>query len=152
MAIKPEDCKGMRTFNGMEYEQVEKFVSFGEEQIFKADKVIFSQEDKNDGNFYLIVSGSVNVVKKTRKGEEVSATLEKGNAFGEMGVFEDKPRAAMMKTATETRCLVLTKAKYQQLREADPKLALIFAENLLLLYFDRFRAVAAKAETSSFWL
>lgn len=152
MAINPEQCKGMQAVAGLEYEQVEKFISFCGTENFAVGKVIFKQEDKNDGNFYLIIEGVVEVIKNTRKGEEVQARLKRGDLFGEMGVFTDHDRAATIRVAEAANCLVLTRAKYQQLRETEPVVALKFVENLLNVYFNRFRSVASKAETASFWL
>jgi CRP-like cAMP-binding protein len=152
MALTPEQCKGIRIFGGFDYDQVEKFLAYCGDETFAATKYVFKQDDQNDGKFYVVVSGSVEVVKTTRKGEEVSARLTRGDIFGEMGVFTDHVRAAGIRAAEETACLVLTKAKYAALKDAEPAITVKFVENLLNIYFDRFRAVASKAETASFWL
>ena len=152
MAITPEQCKGMLAIAGLEYEQVEKFIGFCGNEEYPAGKEVFKQGDANDGNFYLVIDGTVEVVKSTRKGEEVTARLQRGDIFGEMGVFTDHERAATIRVSEAAKCLLLTKAKYQQLRETEPVIALRFVENLLNVYFNRFRAVASKAETASFWL
>lgn len=152
MAITPEQCKGMQALAGLEYEQVEKFIAHCGSESFAAGKVVFKQGDKNDENFYLIIDGAVEVIKNTRKGEEVSARLKRGDLFGEMGVFTEHERAATIRAVEAANCLVLTRSKYLQLRQGEPLIALKFVENLLNVYFDRFRAVASKAETASFWL
>jgi len=152
MAMTPEDCKGMRIFTGMDYEKVEKILTFTEEKSFGASKIIFTQDDASDGKFYLVVSGMVMIFKNTRKGEEAVCTLEKGDLFGEMAVFNDRPRAATAKTVKDVTCLVLTQEQYHRMQTEAPQVALKLVENILQASFERFRAVASKAETASFWL
>ncbi|HNW92285.1 MAG TPA: cyclic nucleotide-binding domain-containing protein [bacterium] len=152
MAITPEQCKGMQILAGFEYEQVEKFIAGCSSEEFAAGKVLIRQDDPNDGKFYVVMSGAVEVLKNTRKGEELSARLARGEIFGEMGVFTDDKRMATIRATEATSCLVLTRDSYRQLRQSDPALALRFTENLLNVYFSRFRAVSSKAETASFWL
>jgi CRP/FNR family transcriptional regulator len=55
--------------------------------------------------FYIIAKGSVEVVK----GGQVVGTLSEGSFFGEMALFDNHPRSASVRAASDCECLVLTK-------------------------------------------
>jgi CRP-like cAMP-binding protein len=51
---------------------------------------------------YIIRSGSADVLKRSRKGEDVViGILEQGGIFGEMGLIQDRPRSASVRARTD---------------------------------------------------
>lgn len=73
---------------------------------------------------YFIVDGSVAVVIEDEDGNEiVVAYLNKGEFFGEMGLFEDQPkRTAWVRTRTDCKLAEITYGKFRQLAHEDPDL------------------------------
>jgi CRP-like cAMP-binding protein len=60
--------------------------------------------------FYVIAKGSVDVVKGLgTASEQVVDTLKEGQFFGEMALFDNHPRSASVRAASDCECLVLTK-------------------------------------------
>jgi len=63
-----------------------------EEREFETDQVIIREGESAD-SIFLIGSGSVSALHG-EKGQKISlSTLFQGNFFGEMGLFEKKPRS-----------------------------------------------------------
>lgn len=62
--------------------------------------VVFEQGSVSDF-IYVITDGTVEVFRSTGTGEEILATLEKGQYFGELGVLLGAPRAASIRALTD---------------------------------------------------
>ena len=58
--------------------------------------VVFREGDAPDG-MYVILSGKVRIFRELHGNETTLATLKQGEFFGDMAVFEHKPRAATAK-------------------------------------------------------
>jgi CRP/FNR family transcriptional regulator len=71
---------------------------------FKKGDVIVNEGEVGVA-FYIIAKGSVEVVK----GGQVVGTLSEGSFFGEMALFDNHPRSASVRAASDCECLVLTK-------------------------------------------
>jgi len=90
-----------------------------EEMVFPADHIIFSKGDQGH-LLYLLVSGKV----KVHLDDFTLAYLEPGAYFGEMALFESRPRAASATTVSESKCLVLTSQQVYQAIKQSPNIAL----------------------------
>jgi len=76
---------------------------------------------------YLVFKGEVSVIKTT--GEEGEHEIElarigTGDYFGEMALFEDTVRSATIRTAKESRFLVLHKQEFTEIVREYPQIAL----------------------------
>ncbi|MBW1804301.1 MAG: cyclic nucleotide-binding domain-containing protein, partial [Deltaproteobacteria bacterium] len=60
---------------------------------FQADDIVIEEGTKGS-SAYIILSGAVEVIKKSGEKEVTMATLGQGQVFGEMGLIEDRPRSA----------------------------------------------------------
>jgi CRP-like cAMP-binding protein/CheY-like chemotaxis protein len=67
-------------------------------------EAIFREGEKGDRMFVLIL-GQVNIVKHRDSGQEVVATLNAGESFGEMALVDQEPRSADVVAATD--CMVI---------------------------------------------
>ena len=86
-----------------------KIISIG------ADNVICSEGEKAD-NVYVILDGKVKVYKKDLKGTETEiATIDKGNMFGEMALFDKGVRSASVKTVEPCELLIFEGDKFLEL-------------------------------------
>lgn len=64
---------------------------------------VFSEGDPADALFF-VLSGRVAIANRSRDGREsVVAIIERGGLFGELGLFDDTPRAADARALTDTR-------------------------------------------------
>eukprot|EP01038_Epipyxis_sp_PR26KG_P013978 gene13978-18747_t len=77
---------------------------------YAADDVILQQGDIGD-SFFLIASGEVSVTVN----HIVVATLQSGSFFGEMSLLSNEKRSATVAAITETKCLVLSRADFNNL-------------------------------------
>jgi CRP/FNR family transcriptional regulator/CRP/FNR family cyclic AMP-dependent transcriptional regulator len=89
-------------FSSLSREDLDKVLGKMEECSFNAGSIIFSQGERAD-SFYLIESGSVEVVVKGVTGKpETVAVLGPQYWFGEMGLLSGEPRSASVITVKET--------------------------------------------------
>jgi len=75
---------------------------------------------------YFIVEGSVSVLIEDEDGREiVLAYLNKGDFFGEMGLFDNQnSRSAWVRTRTKIELAEISYTRFRQLAEADPEYCL----------------------------
>jgi CRP-like cAMP-binding protein len=97
-----------------------------EEGILRAYKdcdMIFREGDAGDG-MYIVKSGRVQISKKLHGVMVKIATLEDGEFFGEMALFNDKPRSATAMALGATVVTYLDRETFEKLIEKDPSFAL----------------------------
>ena len=93
---------------------------------FPKDAVII-QEGSQSQDVYLIKSGRVDIVKSTKTGKAVLASLGLNEVFGEMALIENRSRSASVIAALDTECYVLSANSFEQkLNEIDPFLRAIY--------------------------
>ncbi len=102
---------------------IDRFLSHCLRRSYPAKSVIIHEGDTPDVLYYLI-EGSVAVVIEDDEGKEiVLAYLNKGDFFGEMGLFEDQPRrTALVRARTECVLGEMGYAKFRRLAHEDPDL------------------------------
>ncbi|HET6725087.1 MAG TPA: cAMP-activated global transcriptional regulator CRP [Gammaproteobacteria bacterium] len=81
---------------------------------------------------YLIVSGSVTVAIEDEDGDEiVLAYLNKGEFFGEMGLFDPEvTRSARVRTRAESEIAEISYAHFKDLVQKDPELLFALAHQM----------------------
>ena len=98
--------------------------------------VIFHEGDEAQA-MYAVEDGSVEIVKDN--GRTVIATLEKGDAFGELAFFDGRPRSAAARARQPTVVLSLPYAGLREFLAARPALALAFFSNAAKAVVGRLR-------------
>jgi|SRR5215208_6181737 len=98
-----------------------------------------------DRSFFIISSGSFEVLVPSGEGSERVRVLERGDLFGEVGFFDGLPRSADVAALDDAEALVLTQSGFQRLRLTHPRLALRFVLDLGRVLAERFRASDAIA-------
>ena len=88
---------------------------------FKANTPIFDEGDVGDAA-YLILKGSVEIRKGVRASSpQLLATLGKGDAFGEMALFDDGPRMAQAIARTDVIAIQISRDEFvKRLDSIDP--------------------------------
>ena len=91
-------------------------------RIYKDGEVIV-EEGTQSRTMYVIQSGQVKVVKGDGETETILATLGEGDIFGEMSLFDAKPRSATVKAVGEARVLAIDHENFLKRIKMDPSLA-----------------------------
>lgn len=106
------------------------------ERRYDAGAVIVGEGEVGD-SLYLIGSGSVEVVLAGARGQTILlALLLEGETFGEMGLFERRPRCATVRARQASVVLEIKGEKVRQLGEAQRHLEF----NVLLKVSERLRS------------
>jgi CRP-like cAMP-binding protein len=107
-------------------EEIQKILTIAEEKKFKAGETIFNEGDE-DPNFYIILSGEVEISKKTTEGEsKVIAQVETGEFLGE-GVLSGKvKKPATAKILTDVVAMALSMEKFKKLTQEESDTAVKF--------------------------
>lgn len=92
---------------------------------------LICREGEKSAFLCILVEGKAAVVKEARdRKRKVLAEIRKGQAFGEMSLFDGEPRSASVYADEETAVLVLTKDKLDRMIRENPALG---AKLLLML-------------------
>lgn len=102
-------------FSRLSDRQLRGLTRDAKERTYAEGSVIVKQGDVGAG-FYLLLDGRVDVRRKGRR----LATLEVGQFFGEMALFDDQPRTADVVAVRPTRCLVLSPWEFWSTVGKDP--------------------------------
>lgn len=92
---------------------------------YKAGETII-QEGDSGSDFFILADGSASVFKKTQDGDLYKVAILNGHMgafFGEGGLLESDTRTATIRAETECRCLVLTKADFEDYCNRNPQWA-----------------------------
>ncbi|MFS8607137.1 MAG: cAMP-activated global transcriptional regulator CRP [Gammaproteobacteria bacterium] len=110
---------------------INRFLSYCRVRTVPAKTVMIHAGDLPDVLYY-IVDGSVEVMIEDEDGNEmVLAYLNKGQFFGEMGLFHEQPqRSAWVRTRTESEIAEMTYARFRQLASESPGLLFELATQL----------------------
>ncbi len=98
---------------------------------YPAKSVIIYAGDTPDSLFF-ILEGSVSVLIEDEEGHEiVLAYLNKGDFFGEMGLFEEEPnRSAWVRARTACEVAEISYAKFRQLYQKHPEIMFAMAQQM----------------------
>ena len=90
----------------------------------KAGAVLFRAGDKGDA-MYVIEEGKIRICVRAKDGHEVTLTeLERGDFFGEMALFDGKPRSADAIVQEDARLAVLSREHFLSFVRTNPNVAL----------------------------
>jgi CRP-like cAMP-binding protein len=113
-------CPIFQGFSLEEYEQVLKLL---DQKSYENGTEIL-REGESQQALWIVVRGTCEVVKELKDGQEKGlATLEAGAVFGEISFFHKAPHSATVRALTSVRVMVLSREKYEVLRESCPAAA-----------------------------
>jgi CRP/FNR family cyclic AMP-dependent transcriptional regulator len=98
-------------FQGLADEDREALAARLTEKNFKAGDIVFSQGDKGS-SMYVVQSGAVQIYLPSAQKDlppVVLKDLRTGEYFGELAIFDDKPRSASVRALVDTVLLELTR-------------------------------------------
>lgn len=97
------------------------------EQHFVPGETVFNQGDFGDC-VYVILKGTCEVLRERHGKQELIATLETGEYFGEMALLSDVSRNATIRARTALDVLLIPKADFNKLRSNLPSFGAVFSE------------------------
>jgi CRP/FNR family transcriptional regulator, cyclic AMP receptor protein len=98
-------------FQGLSDEDREALAERLTEKSFKAGDIVFSQGEKGS-SMYVVQSGAVQIYLPSKEKDlppVVLKDLHTGEYFGELAIFDDKPRSASVRAMVDTVLLELTR-------------------------------------------
>ena len=111
-----------KSTDGTGNQTIDRFLEHCHRRRYPTKSVIIYAGDQPDVLYY-IVEGSVSVLIEDDNGREiVLAYLNKGDFFGEMGLFDDETRSAWVRTKTECELAEISYSRYRQIAEDDTKI------------------------------
>jgi CRP/FNR family transcriptional regulator, cyclic AMP receptor protein len=117
--VSDEALRRAAIFGGLEDEPRSRFAGTLEVAAFDVGKVIFT-EGERAGELYVVLSGEVEVTKKSKSGKSARiALLGPGDCFGEMSLVDVQPRSATLRTLAPSRLLRMTTADLERLHQED---------------------------------
>ncbi len=96
---------------------------------YKDGSIIF-EEDSIGKKMYIILSGKVEITKEKDDVVTTLATLEEGDFFGEMSLFDNNPRSATAKASGAVRLLEINQINFLKKISKDPSLAFRMLEKM----------------------
>ena len=98
-------------------------------RLYAHGEIIFKEGEKGDV-MYVIQSGKVKISKNSSSGNITMATLQSGEIFGEMALFDKLPRSASAVAEGDTRVLSIDKKKLFSTIWKDPTVVLKIIETM----------------------
>ncbi len=106
--------KEVHLFKGLSRKLLRKLLIDLVEKEYEAGETVFAEGDAGKA-LYVILDGSVKIVKKTNSGEKVLATLGQGSYFGELALINQSPRFASAITEEKANLLIMYKSYFDNL-------------------------------------
>ena len=96
---------------------------------YKDGDIIF-EENSVGREMYIVLTGKVKVIKEKDGVETTLATLEEGDFFGEMSLFDNNPRSATVKALGDVKLLEINQKNFLKKISRDPSLAFRMLEKM----------------------
>lgn len=110
-------------FEGLSEDDLEHLASELVERPFKGGEMIFDQGDAGSA-MYIVASGHVNIHLPGENSRRVSLKdVARGEYFGELALFDDKPRSASALATTDALLLELSRDTLSSYLERRPRAA-----------------------------
>ncbi len=132
--------KKIYIFSDLQVRELAAISSVAVERDYPKDEVVVREDEPGD-TMFLIVSGEVSVIRNHGTEQEtLIATISEDDYFGEMALFEDKPRSATVKTNTDAKLLVLGKLEFEEIMREFPQISI----NICSVFSQRIRDLQKK--------
>ena len=119
-----ETLRHVPLFESLDTEAADELCELLESLDCKAGTVLFRAGDEGDA-MYVIEQGTVRISVRAKDGHEVTLTeLHRGDFFGEMALFDGKPRSADAHVAEDARLAVLSREHFLSFVGNNPNVAL----------------------------
>ena len=137
--LKPSVLRRVKVLADFDDPQLQRFVDFMEVQRVRQFAEIVKQNQPGDAMF-LILEGELRVRMMISGKESILATLNAGDFFGEISLFDHGPRSADVLANSESTLLKITSTAFQRLVHDAPDLAAPFLVGMGKTLTSRIRA------------
>ena len=121
----------MEIFSSLPNEALRELVKHCRFPVVKQGKVLFNQGDR-DREMFTVLSGEIGISIQISTNEEKEiATINTGNFFGEMSLFEKVPRSAKAYAKKETNLLSIDEKAFFSLMEQKPEIAFLIMRKMV---------------------
>lgn len=132
-------------FRGLPKTTIERIAALATRRTYAEGAVVFMRGDPGD-SLCGVVSGRVRISASRPGGREVFLNvMGPGDAFGEIGLLDGKPRTATATALARTELLILRRERFAELLASEPSLA----RHLIQLLCERVRWTAQLMEDSA---
>jgi len=140
--------KKVPLFLDFKKDDIKKLVPLFKEEDYPAEAYIITEGTVGD-SMYILVSGSVKILKKVKEEEEMVINHLFGETyFGELALIDNLPRSASVVTVEPTKILRLKKTVLDNLLEGNTDIARIFYKNCLKDAISRYRTITTEFTSS----
>jgi HEAT repeat protein len=116
-------------FSRLSPEDLEQIADVAQEQLFAAGAVICREGEPGD-SLFIIVNGTVNVIKKIGDDQTILAVRKNGEFVGEMAVLESSMRSATLQADGDVRMLVLDGDSFKAILRDRPEVAISVLQHM----------------------
>ena len=132
--------QGVELFHHLSVEDLEYLADIAQEVNVGRGEVLFRENEPGD-SLFLIVTGSVSVMKEEEGRRRLVAELGEQECVGEMAILSEEPRSATVETRETTTFLVIRGDEFRDLIRINPQMVY----PIFRLLVDRIKAATAKA-------
>lgn len=137
--INNEVLKEFFLFGDLDDTELEQITKIIEEEDFPARSVLF-EEGEPGGALYLILEGSVQIIKRLAKNKQKSLSMLKAKEFfGEMSLLDGEPRSASAVTQEGCKCLKISRDSFMGFLDHHPRSAFKFFTPIIRVFSKRLR-------------
>ena len=124
-------------------EDVAQLSTFGESRCYTSGETIIEEGEPNN-YLYLVLKGTVEVIKKAEHGMQQIAEIGTAGSLGEMSIFDPGPSSATVKAIGEVEVWRATQANLDRMHEIRPKVAYRLATRICGVLAKRLRQLNQK--------
>lgn len=113
-------------FSEMTEMEVGRFADYLVRKEFPKNSTIFVEKMEGE-SLFMVAGGRVELTWMVAEGSEKKLVeLSPGETFGELALFDPGPRAVTARVVEDADIYILTRERYHELVEKEPKLCLAF--------------------------
>jgi len=128
-------------FSDLQVRELAAIGSVTVERECQKEEIVVREGEPGD-TMFLIISGEFSVIQSHgTEHETLINTITEGNYFGEMALFEGKPRANTVRTNTDAKLLVLGKRQFEEIMRHFPQIPI----NICRVFSQRIRESEKKS-------
>jgi len=143
LTLSPGQLRRLKVLADFTEDQLDQFVSLVEPVQVKPNRVIVKRNDPGDC-MYLLLAGEVRVSNTVEGRETILAKLETGDFFGEICLFDEGARSAVVMANRDCTLLKITKHAFDDMIVQHPAIGALFLRSMFRVVTSRLRNMDKK--------